>query len=1081
MLALTAAMVAIAGNPAVPQTASPIIPIGNAFIRNNGQWDPEARFLARSGGLDFWVTRTGFTLDFHRIDNGQAEPRVKGHVVKVEVVGASGAGESTGAKELPGKLNYQIGNPNQWATNVSRFEEARTTALIPGIDGRFYFDNGLPRYDLIVRPGANANDLKLRYEGASNLQVRNGKLTYETAFGQVEERSLFVYQKVDGNIRPVKASYVVNNDGTVGFSLGSFDTARPVIIDPVVWSTYLGGAANDMPKKHVTDGSGNIYVVGQTLSANFPTVTGSYDLALDGASDAFVTKFNAGGESLAFSTYLGGTGADDARGLAVTGSGAPIVVGQTTSGASFPVLGRQLTAGGGASDAFITQLANTGGALIYSSRFGGSAADAANAVVQNGAAAIVVGDTSSTNFPARTDNIDVRPFQFNNNGGQDAFINSINLDAKQFNWSTYVGGAGTDSGRDVAIVGGIPTLLGQSTSASFPGANYSGKPGYDQSGNGGTDAFLLGVSGPATAVSYYSFFGGSGNDTAAGLANDGATEIYIAGSTVSGDLPYVLGYQNNLLGHQGGYIARFNGNASELQRSTFYRGSRGPVSIDDIAIDPVGAVVVAGRTETNDLKLGGTDADRTRRGASDVFASRFGPDLNLFWYGTLLGGNLNDWASSVSVAGENVYVAGYTTSTSLPNTTGKFSETLAGGEDGYVALVTFPVAFTQFNNYGPQAPYRWAFDVRTDGGVYANTPITFTSDNGKFVMPTNISIPRGTNRSASFAVTPTPAGSIQMDETANLTATALGSTLNATVSLPAPDISAINFDSLSKPAGQDVISTLVLSSANPIQFIPVGLSLVNAGDETPVNSADAFLYKTPVVTVLAGQTDALFYIRSVARNTDLQVKVKGPKGYSSQVVTLEAVKVSALELSRPTIIGGSTSTITGTVRLTGRAPVGGTVVDISSSTDAANVPATVTVPAGVTSARFTFNTDAVATDTVATITAAANGSSQSNNLTITAPVLNSLTFNASSIQRGRTVRAKVGVSANAPAGGLTVAFTVTNPATGVTIPATATIPAGARSAEVTVSTDAAMTAPVTATIQASLNGVNVSNSFNITL
>jgi hypothetical protein len=245
--------------------------------------------------------------------------------------------------------------------------------------------------------------------------------------------------------------------------------------------------------------------------------------------------------------------------------------------------------------------------------------------------------------------------------------------------------------------------------------------------------------------------------------------------------------------------------------------------------------------------------------------------------------------------------------------------------------------------------------------------------------------------------------------------------------------------------------------------------------------ADAFLHKSPVVTVNAGQTEALFFVRSVARNSDLQVKVKGPKGYVSPVLTLEAVKVSALELSRTTLVGGSTSTSTGTVRLTGRAPVGGTVVNISSSSDAANVPMTVTVPAGVTSARFTFNSDAVATDTVATITAEANGSSQSNNVTITAPVLNSLTFSAPSIQRGRTVRAKVGVSANAPVGGLTVSFTVTNPATGVTIPATATIPAGARSAEVTVMTDAAMTAPVTATIQASLNGVNVSNSFNITL
>jgi hypothetical protein len=105
------------------------------------------------------------------------------------------------------------------------------------------------------------------------------------------------------------------------------------------------------------DGSGNVYVTGSTYSANFPT-TGGFDPMLGGEQDAFVTKVNPDGRSLAWSSYLGGSSNDDGRGIAVDGSGNVYVTGVTFS-ADFPTLGGFDTTLDGGRDAFVVRIVRT--------------------------------------------------------------------------------------------------------------------------------------------------------------------------------------------------------------------------------------------------------------------------------------------------------------------------------------------------------------------------------------------------------------------------------------------------------------------------------------------------------------------------------------------------------------------------------------------------------------------------------------------------------------------------------------------------------------------------------------------------
>ncbi len=175
------------------------------------------------------------------------------------------------------------------------------------------------------------------------------------------------YQSVCGGCTSNSTAFVTKFDGT-GATL--------------VYSTYLGGTTADSAAAVAVDSAGDAYVVGTTLSVDFPTTAGAFQTACSscaaGPSDAFVTKLNPTGSALVYSTYLGGSKSDQATGVAVWESGGnayAYVTGITLSD-DFPVASPlQNTCNGcdaGNSDAFITRLDPAGATLVYSTFLGGT-------------------------------------------------------------------------------------------------------------------------------------------------------------------------------------------------------------------------------------------------------------------------------------------------------------------------------------------------------------------------------------------------------------------------------------------------------------------------------------------------------------------------------------------------------------------------------------------------------------------------------------------------------------------------------------------------------------------------------------
>jgi Beta-propeller repeat len=315
----------------------------------------------------------------------------------------------------------------------------------------------------------------------------------------------------------------------------------------LVYSTYLGGSGDDLGQAIAVNAAGEAYVTGTTFSANFPKAA-ALQGALGGTNDAFVSKLSAAGGTLTYSTFLGGSGGEYGQGIALDNAGGALVVGQTGS-SNFPTLSAvQATFGGSASDAFVSRLNPAGSAFVYSTYLGGTAPDVATGVAQVGGSAIVVGYTSSSNFPK------LGASQAALAGDSDAFLTRLSQTGSSFDYSTYLGGSGSDVGNAVLVdSAGYVYVTGQTSSSDFP--IVSALAGQEKSLSGSSDAFLAAFSAAAGTKAYATYLGGNAADAGVSVAA-GANLLHVLGNTFSSNFPTQTPLFGAPLGPQDGFVAR---------------------------------------------------------------------------------------------------------------------------------------------------------------------------------------------------------------------------------------------------------------------------------------------------------------------------------------------------------------------------------------------------------------------------------------------------------------------------------------------------------------------------------------------
>lgn len=164
------------------------------FIENKGQWDNTVRFVSKNCPLNVVVSDNGLYYDFYKDDKGDNGIHRKGQVVLMEFVGSEVSSEISGSSETAPYFNFFKGNnPTKWASGCRTFNKV-VSKVYENIEAVYYFDNNLPRYDFVINPGANPEQVRIKFIGADIVDIKDNKLTFSTQIGTLYQGSLTAYQ-----------------------------------------------------------------------------------------------------------------------------------------------------------------------------------------------------------------------------------------------------------------------------------------------------------------------------------------------------------------------------------------------------------------------------------------------------------------------------------------------------------------------------------------------------------------------------------------------------------------------------------------------------------------------------------------------------------------------------------------------------------------------------------------------------------------------------------------------------------------------------------------------------------------------
>ncbi len=593
-----------------PSTPLVNTPSPGLIIENVGQFPPGIDFVLWGGEQPLWLGQDGI---YTPVGNKMAKLTLAG-----------GMGQPVGQGAITTKISFLRGDdPTQWRTNVPvwgavRYAVPGTAAgLTVTADGRL-----LAQGELIITGVDEAS------VGADTLRLTHGEATVVLALGQ-----------------------------------GSAPKAALAAESDLIYATLIRGSQNDEEAALAVDASGQMVIVGQTDSTDFPATAGGVGPTYAGGTqDAFVAKLAADGQSLLFATFIGGADSDLAKGVALDAQGNIFVVGDTNS-TDFPTTPQAFSrtfTGGSASDAFVTSLSPDGTTLRFSTYLGGNSYDSLNAIaLAPSGDLILVGRTQSADFFVTFD-----AYDSSHNGGWDIVVARMLPDGSDMVFSTFLGGTGSDEPGGVAVDGlGNIYVGGYTWSSAFPTTAGA----WDTTFNGGyTDAFVVKLAPDGETLGYATFLGGEAGEAVRGVAVDGDGSAVVTGFTASPGFPTTPGAYGGPGGGDDLFVAKLLPDGSGLSFASRFGGS----SYDygrGVGINSSGEILVTGETQSANFPITPGAVDITYGGKQDLFVVKLTGDGTNLLYGSYLGGSAEEAGHGLAVdnAG-HVYLAGSTKSPDLP-------------------------------------------------------------------------------------------------------------------------------------------------------------------------------------------------------------------------------------------------------------------------------------------------------------------------------------------------------------------------------------------------------------------------------
>ena len=671
------------------------------FIENIGQIrdlkgkkKTDVLFFTRSQGVDMYITKTGITYVFRKVEGDAKDKNKKSRCYRLDMEFAGMNKIFNIKKELAIEQQFNYYTP-EYPNGISpkAYKKITIENIYNGTDLVYYEKEGNMKYDLIIRAGAYVSKIKMIYKGAGSVYLeKDGSMIVTTPMGEIREEKPYTYSRNTG--KKIECSYKVI-DNSVCFNIPKYDDSEDIIIDPVrIWATYYGGSLGDGGTGISTDNSGNLYISGTTQSNNLPTQTlsGAYNQTIHGGglNDIFILKFNSAGARI-WATYYGGSIDDYGSSNCTDNSGNLYVLGITKS-TNFPT--QTLTGAynqstiGGSIDAVILKF-DSNGARTWATYYGGNNHDYSNSIcTDNSNNQYITGNTKSNNFPTQ-----ILSGAYNQaySSGEDIFILKFNNSNARI-WATYYGGSNIESGNKIYTDNSDNIYVaGNTNSTNFPTDTLTGA--YNQTSLGGSaDAVILKFNG-SCARTWATYYGGSSDDFAGGIFTDYTGNLYVSGNTGGSNFPIQsLSGAYNQPTFGGGssdiFLLKFN-NSYVRTWATYYGGSNNEY-LYGFSTDDSSNLYVTGFTQSTNFPiqtLAGAYNQATLGGSMDAYILNFDNSCARTW-ATYYGGSADDGGSRVStdIPG-TIYFLGWTNGINFPLKflPGAYNQSVhGGGVDTYI-------------------------------------------------------------------------------------------------------------------------------------------------------------------------------------------------------------------------------------------------------------------------------------------------------------------------------------------------------------------------------------------------------------
>ena len=455
----------------------------DAYVRTTGDGSQKSGDRRRETDNKQRTTNNGLRTS----DSGLAT-NTKYHRVDIDLQGTNPNAQIIASDTLTGITN--VFNELGSFENIHSYEKITYKDIYPGIDLEFLAKKGAEKpieYNFIVHPGADASQIKMRYNSGSDISLKNGIIKMKLAFGVLEEKipasytiSPFSFKKGGEVAVEYKATKEASSSHTppsggwgFAFNIPAYDKTKTLVIDPtpnIIWATYYGGTNQDNLDAFDVDATGNIYVTGYTFSTNGIATAGTFQTAYLGSTDGFVAKFSASGQQRLWGTYFGGAAVPaNTKGYNIKTDGISVyVVGATTSTGGIASAGTYQTAnGGGTDDGFLINFSAANGTRNWGTYYGGTLTDILTSVAIAPDGSIVAAGSTASTLPAGA--IATAGAWQTALGGVGA-TNGTVVDftpAGARVWGTYYGGSSADAINDLVIdASGNIYIVGQTSSTS---------------------------------------------------------------------------------------------------------------------------------------------------------------------------------------------------------------------------------------------------------------------------------------------------------------------------------------------------------------------------------------------------------------------------------------------------------------------------------------------------------------------------------------------------------------------------------------------------------------------------------------